>query len=326
MSQPVVVFRTHSDAEAAVVKGLLESQGLRAFLASDIPHAILPLSVNGLGEVRISVPGEEAEEAERVIAGFRRESLPGVVSMTDDLVEVEAQVEHRFRDRNILERALTHRSRVHEDGEPSLSDNESLEFLGDAILGFVVADLLYREFPAFDEGYKSKLKAALVSRTSLAAMADRMGLGAAMRLGRGEEKTGGRTKRALLANACEAVIAALYLDGGLDAVRHIVAREFGPLIEHAREPGLLTAMTGDYKSALQEFLQARDRPAPVYRVIRESGPDHRKTFEVEVWTEDELLGRAEGRTKKVGEQGAAREALVALGVLDERTSVELDDA
>lgn len=326
MSEPLVVFRTHSDVEAAIVKGLLESQGLRAFLSSDIPHAILPLSVNGLGEVRITVPAEEAEEAERVIAGFRRESAPGVVSMSDDLGDVEAQVGHRFRDRNLLERALTHRSRVHEDGEPMLSDNESLEFLGDAILGFVVADLLHREFPESDEGYKSKVKAALVSRTSLAAMGERLGLGAAMRLGRGEEKTGGRTKHALLANACEAVIAALYLDGGLDVVRRIVVSELGPLTEHAREPGLLTAMTGDYKSALQEFLQARDQPAPTYRIIRESGPDHRKTFDVEVWAGEALQGRAEGRTKKVAEQGAAREALVALGVLDEGTSVELDDA
>jgi ribonuclease-3 len=147
-----------------------------------------------------------------------------------------------------------------------------------------------------------------------------------MRLGRGEEKTGGRTKHALLANACEAVIAALYLDGGVDAVRHVVGREFGPLVEHAREPGLLTALTGDYKSALQEFLQAQNRPAPAYRLTRESGPDHRKTFDVEVWVADDLLGRAEGRTKKVAEQGAARGALVALGVLDEDASVELDDA
>ncbi len=250
--------------------------------------------------------------------------------MSDDLGDVEAQARapvpgpEPARTRPDAPLARPRRRRA------DASDNESLEFLGDAILGFVVADLLHREFPESDEGHKSKVKAALVSRASLAAMGERLGLGAAMRLGRGEEKTGGRTKHALLANACEAVIAALYLDGGLDVVRRIVVGELGPLIERAREPGLLTAMTGDYKSALQEFLQARDQPAPTYRIIRESGPDHRKTFEVEVWAGEALQGRAEGRTKKVAEQGAAREALVALGVLayDERrsSSVELDDA
>jgi ribonuclease-3 len=176
----------------------------------------------------------------------------------------------------------------------------------------VVADLLYQRFPQFDEGQKSKIKSALVARPALAAMAERLELGPAMRLGRGEEKTGGRRKQALLADTCEAVIAAVYLDGGLDPVQRLIAREVGAVLERVSRPGLLTAMTGDYKSALQEWLQTRGDDVPMYHVVSETGPDHRKRFDVEVRIGDRAIGRAEGHTKKEAEQRAARAALAAL--------------
>jgi ribonuclease-3 len=318
VSASVVVFRTHSDIEASIVRGLLDSHGVQAFLSSDIPHAIFPLSVNGLGEVRVSVSASQADDARRLIEAFRRDDAgaPEVIPFPDDLAALEAALGYRFRDRGLLDRAVTHRSKAHEEDDPSIADNESLEFLGDAVLGFIVADLLFREFPEFDEGQKSKVKAALVSRASLADIAERMELGAAMRLGRGEEKTGGRQKDAVVADACEAVIAALYLDGGLEAARAFLQRELAPTIERVRRPGLLTAMTGDYKSALQEWLQARSDGPPLYRLVAESGPDHRKSFAVDVLIGDQAVGRAEGRTKKEAEQGAARAALIAVGALD----------
>jgi ribonuclease-3 len=317
MREPVVVFRTHSDIEAAVVRGLLDSHGLRAFLSSDMPQVILPVSVRGLGEVRVSVPAAEADLARQLIADFRHEpQAPEVIPFPDDLSALEARLGHRFADRALLERALTHRSRAHEAEDRSQGHNESLEFLGDAVLGLVVADLLYRELPDFDEGQKSKVKAALVSRPSLAALAERLDLGPILRLGRGEEKTGGRQKQALLADTCEAVIAALYLEGGLPPVRNLLRLEWGPALDRVRRPGLLTAMTGDYKSALQEWLQARNDDPPAYRVVGELGPDHRKRFDVEVLVREQAVGRAEGHSKKEAEQGAARAALIAVGALD----------
>jgi ribonuclease-3 len=316
--EPVVVFRTHSDIEAAIVRGLLDSHGLKAFVSSDMPHGLFPLSVKGLGEVRVSVPAAEADLARQIIQEFRRESgPPEVVPFPHDETTFEARLGYSFRDRTLLQRALTHRSWANEDGAASgPTDNESLEFLGDAVLGFLVAELLYRELPESDEGHKSKVKAALVSKASLAALAERLELGEALRLGRGEEKTGGRRKQALLADTCEAVLAAMYLDGGLEAPRALIDRELGPIVERVRRPGLLTALTGDYKSALQEWLQARNEPPPDYSTVNESGPAHRKRFDVEVRIGDATIARAEGHTKKEAEQGAARAALIAVGALD----------
>jgi ribonuclease-3 len=316
MSQPVVVFRTNSDIEAAVVRGLLDSHGLHTFLSSDMPRALFPLSVSGLGEVRVSVPTEDAHMARRLIAEHRREvRAPEVIPFPDAITGLEFRLGYHFRDRSLLGRALTHRSRANEEGLAA-SDNESLEFLGDAVLGFVVADYLYHELPDLDEGHKSKIKAALVSRASLVTIAERLDLGTVVRLGRGEEKTGGRQKHALLADTCEAVIAAVYLDGGLDGARALIVRELSPVFERIRHPGMLTAMTGDYKSALQEWLQARNDGPPVYRIIAETGPAHRRRFDVEVVVANRPVGRAEGLTKKEAEQGAARAALIAVGALD----------
>jgi ribonuclease-3 len=191
-----------------------------------------------------------------------------------------------------------------------VTDNESLEFLGDAVLGLVVADALFRAFPTYSEGQKSKIKGNLVSTASLAELAEGLGLGEHMILGRGEEKTGGRRKPALLADTCEAIIAALYLDGGLDAARGFLTRELGARIEEARQPGYFGR---DHKSRLQERLQGLGRPLPNYRVLVETGPEHRKLFSVQVMTGDQVLAHGEGRTKKDAEQDAARLALETLG-------------
>src|SRR5580765_5195211 len=184
-------------------------------LSSPVTHALFPLTVNELGEVRIAVHPEEADEARRIIDSHRTETTTQVVRLRDEFETLQRSIEYRFRDRGLLEHAMTHTSRANEDVSGGVADNESLEFLGDAVLGFVVADLLFREFPASNEGQKSKIKASLVSAATLARLAERLALGEHLLLGKGEEKTGGRHKLALLANAYEALIAAIYLDGGI---------------------------------------------------------------------------------------------------------------
>jgi ribonuclease III len=305
-----VVFRTHSDIEASIVVGLLEAHGIYAAASSDLTHAVFPLSVDGLGEVRISVPASQADAALAIIReqSARPTSLEiaNLLDDTRDLSALEDRLGYRFRESAVLDRALTHRSRANEDASGSTVDNESLEFLGDAVLGFVMADLLFRDFPQFDEGQKSKVKASLVSTITLGRLARRVGLGEFMALGRGEEKTGGRAKQALLADCYEAVIAAIYLDGGMAEARDFVYREFAEDLEDVRSPEFWGR---DYKSALQELVQSRELPLPEYAVASESGPDHRKVFSVEVRVRGEVLGTARGASKKAAEQDAARKAI-----------------
>lgn len=311
MTDLSVIFRTHSDIEASIVRGLLEAHGIHALVSSDVPHSLFPLTVDGLGEVRIAVRADEAEEARRIIEMHRAGSGGRVVYLGGALDELQRALGYRFRDETLLERALTHRSRVHEDPSGALVDNEALEFLGDAVLGFVIADALCRRFPGFDEGQKSKLKAALVSRSTLARVGERLALGRYLLLGRGEEKTGGRRKQALVANTVEAIIAAMYLDGGLEAARAFIEREFTDLMEDlGRGDGLAEAV--DAKSALQEWVQARGLPLPAYHVVEERGPDHAKLFQVEVRIAGEPIAQAEGQSKKEAEQRAARRALQQL--------------
>jgi ribonuclease-3 len=313
MSDVVVVFRTHSDIEASVVRGLLETHGIYSMVSSDVPHSIFPLTINGLGEVRISVRATEAEDAARIISEHRAQVGNGRVGrIRHEFEELERQVGYRFRDRGLLEHALTHRSRAHEDVTGGVADNESMEFLGDAVLGFVIADLLFRQFPRSNEGQKSKIKAALVSAASLAVRGTDLALGDHLLLGRGEEKTGGRRKQALIADAYEALIAAIYLDGGIEAARAFITREFADAIARAGGAGTVDSLVGDYKSALQELTQERDLGLPVYRLIGEEGPDHGKLFAVEVWIGGECVARAEGRSKKTAEQAAARDAYESL--------------
>jgi ribonuclease III len=305
-----VVFRTHSDIEASIVVGLLEAHGIYAAASSDLTHSVFPLSIDGLGEVRIAVATSQAEAAIGIIRDQRAKPLSQeVVSLmrdTRDLSALEARLGYTFREPAILDRALTHRSKANEDATGSTIDNESLEFLGDAVLGLVTADLLFRDFPQYDEGQKSKIKASLVSTVALAQLGRRLGLGEFLALGRGEEKTGGRNKHALLADTCEAVIAALYLDGGIDEARAFVVREFADQFEDVRSPGFWAR---DYKSALQELVQSRDLPLPDYSVASESGPDHHKIFHVEVRVGGEVVGTAHGPSKKAAEQEAAHQAM-----------------
>ncbi|HEX3646319.1 MAG TPA: ribonuclease III [Vicinamibacterales bacterium] len=306
MTDFVAIFRTHSDIEAHIVRGLLETHGVMSVISSDGAHSIFPLSVDGLTTVRISVHADDAEEAQRIIEAHRTELKNGqVVRLRDEFETLQQAIAYRFRDRGLLEHAMTHTSRANEDVSGGVADNESMEFLGDAVLGFVVADLLFRDFPRLDEGQKSKIKASVVSTATLAKQAERLQLGDHLLLGRGEEKTGGRRKQALLADTYEALIAAIYLDGGIEHARAFIVRELAPLLDEVRRDGV----TGqDYKSALQELLQSRDLPLPDYRLVGTQGPDHRKLFEIEVGVRGEPLASATGASKKEAEQAAARAA------------------
>ena len=238
----------------------------------------------------------------------------------------ELEFGHSFRQPDLLSRALTHRSLSYETNPEALhdptKDNEQLEFVGDAVLGLIVAESLFRRFPGSREGELTRLRASLVSRKHLADVATRIDLGLLLRLGRGEEQSGGRRKPALLANAMEAVIAALYLDGGLPAAQQFIE-------QHVIEPtvpdlnlalsggGTFSGAIGDHKSALQEYLQAAGAGQPQYILTDQTGPDHHKTFRVEVRVEGNgeggiVLAESAGATKKMAQQEAARLALTRL--------------
>jgi ribonuclease-3 len=307
---PRVVFTTTSDIEASVVTALLDSHGIPSFRISGNPQAIWPMAVNALGDIRIAVAGEIAEDAERIITSHREDVGSRVVRLRDEFEELQERVGYRFKDRGLLEHALTHKSRAAEDASGGVADNESLEFLGDAVLGLVVAEMLFRKYPHYNEGQKSKIKASVVSTQALARRAEQIQLGDHLLLGRGEEKTGGRFKQALLADGYEALIAALYLDGGMPAAAAFLERELTDAIESGAGE---TVVGQDYKSALQERLQALGQPLPEYRVAAESGPDHRKEFTIDVVVAGEIVGTASGKAKKEAEQEAARLALERLG-------------
>ena len=313
VSDPVVVFRTGSEVEASIVRGLLEAHGIPAVVMTDMPRSVFPLAISGPWELRIAVDRDVADEAHRII-DTQRQSVPAgeVVRLRDEFAPLEARIGHRFRDVGLLEHALTHRSRAHEDESGGVFDNESMEFLGDAVLGFVIADRLFRDFPQHDEGRKSKLKAWLVSAPALAQLAERLGLGEFLLLGRGEERSGGRRKQALLADGYEALIAAIFLDGGIEAARRFIETEYDSFFESARSGGGSQVVTPDFKSALQEFVQGRGMALPQYHVSGRSGPDHRALFQVEVRVGGAVVAAAEGRSKKPAAQEAARLALEKL--------------
>jgi ribonuclease-3 len=305
-----VVFSTRSHVEASVVLALLESQGLQAVRLSGPPSNVFAFAVTPLGVIRIAVPRDQRDEARRVLLTHGDAGGSGlVVPLDSQLHAIELRLRYRFKDRGLLEHALTHKSRAAEDPSGGVADNESLEFLGDAVLGFIVADLLYREFPDLAEGPKSKAKSALVSTAALAELSRTLGLGDDLLLGRGEAKTGGHAKPALLADVFEAVVAAIYLDGGVDAARVFIEHQLRPLVASMRASA---SFGRDHKSALQETLQSRGRPLPVYRVATESGPDHDKRFAVDAVLDGVVLATGSGKTKKEAEQEAARLALIAL--------------
>jgi len=233
--------------------------------------------------------------------------------MGAELPDLEARLNYRFRSPELLHRALTHSSLANESRTgPSaaspLDDNEQLEFLGDSVLGFLIAEALVQRYPQLHEGDLSRQKAHLVSAAHLHGVARRIGIGSFLELGRSEEMSGGRAKKTLLVDALEALIAAIYLDGGTEAARafifnHILDAPF----EGDEEAGtdIQPAIT-NFKSALQELAQSRKLPQPRYAIVRERGPEHSKLFTVEVRVGKDWTGQAEGRTKKIAAQRAAR--------------------
>lgn len=221
------------------------------------------------------------------------------------LTPLEKRLDHRFKRPDLLELALTHRSYANEQGVPE--HYERLEFLGDAVLGLVAAEWLYANHPELPEGELSKLKAQLVSRNTLAKHAEEIELGPALKIGVGEDRSGGRTKASLLADSMEAVFGAIYLDGGLEAARSAIL----DMLEGAGTERTQQRVT-DAKTQLQEVAQALGWDLPEYRLVGAEGPDHNKVFTVECWLNGELAGRGEGPSKKMAEQHAAADALSRL--------------
>ena len=247
--------------------------------------------------------------------------------MRPDLTSLESAIGHPFRNRELLELALTHSSHVHETAVSSgvrQADNEQLEFLGDSILGFLISEALVARLPGHSEGQLSKLKARIVSAAHLYGVAEKLQLGQYLQLGRGEEMSGGRFKRTLLVNALEALIAALYQDAGIEKARVFVT-EFvvgDPSVDWALSPSDPTGTFTDYKSALQELALARKLPLPRYVILKEDGPEHAKTFTIEVRVGKEFTAHAEGYSKKNAAQNAARVVFERLAG-DQKTEVSL---
>jgi ribonuclease-3 len=214
----------------------------------------------------------------------------------------EKRLGYRFKRQDLLELALTHRSYANEQGVPE--HYERMEFLGDAVLGLITAEWLYQQHPELPEGELSKLKAQLVSRGSLANWAERIGLGPELRIGVGEDRSGGRSKANLLADSMEAVFGAIYLDTGIEAAREAIV----PMLAEG-EVEKAKLLASDAKTHLQEVTQALGWPLPDYRLVGSAGPDHSKTFSVECWLEGRRAGSGEGPSKKIAEQRAAADAL-----------------
>ena len=220
--------------------------------------------------------------------------------------ELEKILGYTFQDRRFLEESLTHRSLMNEIPEGGRRDNERLEFLGDAVLGLIIAEWVMQAYPEELEGELTRLRSALVKEKKLAEVARGLNLGEFLYLGKGEERMEGRRKRSILADAFEAIVGAIYLDGGLEAVRDFVRRTFGTLLEEAKtNQNLLT----DAKTRLQELMLALFRRSPVYEVAEERGPDHAKTFVIHLRMNDRTLACGKGRSKKEAEQDAAEQFL-----------------
>lgn len=225
-----------------------------------------------------------------------------------NLHKLENKLGYRFRDLNLLATSLIHRSYVNENQQLGLSDNERFEFLGDSILGSCVSDLIIRKYTGSSEGDLSKIRAALVCEESLAKIARTLQMGDYLLIGRGEENAGSRGKDSFLANALEAVIAAVYLDSGFDQVKDMITG----WLESRLEDNVLTIEYSDYKTALQEFCQKKFKTTPVYLVTDSAGPEHAKIFEVRVVISDQLTEYGRGKSKKEAEKQAAQRALEIL--------------
>ncbi len=226
-----------------------------------------------------------------------------MIDTAQDLTALEQKLGHVFRDKQLLVIALTHTSFANEDKHRS-RHNERLEFLGDSVLSVVVSEYLFSHNRQLPEGQLTRIRASLVCESSLFAFAGQLGLGEYLRLGKGEEKSGGRSRPAILADAFEAVIAAIYLDGGLEKARDFIL----PFVKAAHDP------QQDYKTRLQEVIQQNPEERVRYELVEQSGPDHDKSFVVEVHLNSNCIGRGHGRSKKAAEQMAAREALALMGL------------
>jgi ribonuclease-3 len=222
----------------------------------------------------------------------------------DRIDTLQRTLRHRFDDLQLLQSAITHPSYTNEHPEEEVGDNQRLEFLGDAALDFVIGAWVFCRYPSFDEGQMTRLRAALVRTETLAWFAKQTGIGEALLLGRGEEEAGGRERIANLCDAFEAVVGALYLDGGLEAVEGFIQ----PLVKPAAKKILASKADQDAKSNLQEWSQAKLGVTPRYRIISEQGPDHAKLFVAEVLLRGEVVGRGEGHSKQSAEQAAAEQA------------------
>ncbi|MGC9196474.1 MAG: ribonuclease III [Syntrophobacteraceae bacterium] len=230
---------------------------------------------------------------------------------TTDLEKLQDKLGHRFQNPDLLLRALVHRSFAYEN-QDQLTDNETLEFLGDSVLGLAISHLLLDFFPNYDEGELSRLRSSIVNERELAQIALTLTLGDFLLLGKGEELSGGRQKPSLLADAMEAVLAAVYLDGGLDCALRLVRTIFGDYLEHKEEEYLLKILDKDYKTQLQEITQAKLKLTPVYCLEEERGPDHDKTFLMRVEIGDKVLACGWGKSKKEAQQEAARQAIARI--------------
>jgi ribonuclease III len=224
------------------------------------------------------------------------------------LTALQEKLSYAFRNMDLLSTALTHRSYVNESPQSGASDNERLEFLGDAVLGLCVSDLLMKKHTDFDEGTLSKIRSLMVNEKPLADLAAQLGLGDCLLLGRGEEHSGGRAKESLLANALEAVIAAIYLDSSFSKTKTLISRLMKPLMNDQA----LAAQSFDYKTALQELCQKKYKSAPLYTLLTESGPDHDKIFEIEVAVGDSVREIGRGKSKKDAQKQAAQKAWESL--------------
>jgi ribonuclease-3 len=243
------------------------------------------------------------------MVNWQQDDLPFLSqSLACALDAFQRRVGYRFHDADLLLRALTHPSYINEHPEDEIGDNQRLEFLGDAVLDFVAGAWVYRRFPDFAEGPMTRLRASLVRTETLAQLARRVGIGEVLRLGRGEEEAGGRDRDANLCDAFEAVMGALYLDGGLAVVESFVE----PLIEPMAEEIRIAEADLDAKSRLQEWSQAELGITPRYRIVAERGPDHAKTFVAEALLGKDVAGQGQGRSKQAAEQEAARAAWEAL--------------
>lgn len=225
----------------------------------------------------------------------------------DKYAPFEEIIGYRFHDRTLLEEALTHRSRANEI--QSELDNQRLEFFGDSILGFLISHLLFTRFPDAREGELTQMRAALVDEARLSDIAAGIGIGAYLELGKGEEKSGGRKKRSILADAYEALIAAIYLDGGIAAIRNTIEQHFGKFMGEFATSGVVTT---DYKTVLQEYTQASLAAMPHYELTAAEGPDHDRIYTFSVTVNGSSAGTGQGKNKKEAQQAAAREALAFL--------------